>query len=276
MIYAELDQTGNQTRDEGWFQIRKNQLGDIQIKDMEVVPAEGIIVQDLLDAFSKPASDKHLQTLFIGSSDVMEMGSSELFAKLDKAKLAEIVYPVVTSSQITTTPYDVSAYKKIIEEMCVVAGYNQGLSDLVFVNKIDFIYNDIINVDSIDTNGVTIYAGYKTMTDKFKAAATDMMMKGNCKNIDELRKHIAKCMLTGTINACYTGFAGQSEYISNVLTKENADYLGIDISDYLALTREEKLRANDIIGNRRTGDSVNRKFDTLVEDIHAAVKEIKQ
>lgn len=275
VIYAELDQTGNQTRDEGWFQIRKNQLGDIQIKDMEVLPEDGIIVQDLLDAFEKPASDKHLQTLFIGSSDVMEMGSSELFTKLDKAKLAGIVYPVVTSTKIATEPYNVSGYKKMLEEMCLVAGYNQGLSELVLINKIDFRYNDILKVETIDTNGVTIYAGYKSMTDKFKAAATDLMMRGNCKNIDELRKHIAKYMLVGTINACYTCFAGQSEYISNVLTKENADYIGMDISDYLALTPEQKLKANDKIGNGHAGDSVNRRFDQLLEDIHEAVKAVK-
>ena len=82
-------------------------------------------------------------------------------------------------------------------------------------------------------------------------------------------------MLTGAINACYTGFAGQSEYISNVLTKENADYIGMDISDYLALTPEQKLKANDMIGNGHAGDSVNRRFDQLLEDIHEAVKAVK-
>ena len=60
-----------------------------------------------------------------------------------------------------------------------------------------------------------------------------------------------------------------------VLTKENADYIGMDISDYLALTPEQKLKANDKIGNGHAGDSVNRRFDQLLEDIHEAVKAVK-
>ena len=274
IIYAELDQTANQTRDEGWFQIRKNQLGSIQIRDSQNVPEDSIIIDDVLNAFKEPRSDKHLQTLFIGSSDAMEMGSSQIFAKLDKSKLASVVYPIVQEREVNATREDVSEYKKILEEACVITGYNQGLSDLIFKNKIGFNYNDIIKVESIDTNGVTIYAGYNTMTDKFKSVTTDMMINGNCKTIDELRIHIAKCMLLGTINACYTGFAGQSEYISRILTKENADYIGIDISDYLALSAEDKLKANDAIGNGPRGDTT-RTLDELVEDIHEAVNNLR-
>ena len=273
IIYAELDQTSNQTREEGYFRIRKNQLGSIQMKDVEEVPADGIIIDDILNDFVNPQSDKHLQTLFIGSSDTMEMGSSVLFSKLDKAGLAEVMYPVVKNTQFNISKNDISQYKTKLLEMCVVAGYNQGLSDCLFKNKIDFLYNDIINVDSIDSNGVTIYAGFKTMTDKFKASATEAMMYSDCKNIDELRMHIAKCMFTGTIDACYTGFAGKSEYISDVLTKENADYLGIDISDYLNLSEEDKLKANDEIGNGNRG-AKTRTLEELVEDIHKAVKNV--
>ncbi len=274
IIYAELDQTGDQTRDGGYFRIRKNGLGSIQIKDMEEIPADGIIIDDILKDFKDPHSAKHLQTLFIGSADTMEMGSSVLFSKLDKAGLAELVYPMIKGKNINISRDDVSEYKSIIEEMCVVAGYNQGLSDNLFKNKTDFLYRDIIGIDSIDQNGVNIYSEFLKMTDKFKAVTTDSMMKSDCKNVDELRLHIAKCMFTGTINACFTGFAGQSEYISNILTKANADYLGIDISDYLALTTEQKLKANDAIGNGRHGDTT-RTLEILLADIHEAVKNVK-
>lgn len=274
VIYAELDQTANQTRDEGWFQIRKNGRGSIQMKNMEEVPADGIIIDDLLDAFKKPNSDKHLQTLFIGSADTVEMSSSELFAKLDKSEIASILYPQLQNREISITRSDVSEYKKLIEEACVIAGYNQGLSEQIFKNKIEFLYNDIINVDSIDDNGVTIYAEYKTMTDKFKASTNETMLKCDCRTIDELRANIAKCMLVGTINACYTGFAGQSGYISDVLTKENADYVGIDISDYLALSPEKKLQANDYIGNNERARG-NRTLEELVEDVHTAVTNMR-
>ena len=100
------------------------------------------------------------------------------------------------------------------------------------------------------------------------------MMKGNCKNIGELKKHITNKLFTTIINSCYTGFAGQSEYISEVLTKENADCVGIDISDYLALTPEQKLKANDAIGNGKHGNT-ERTLEELEQDIHDAVKNVK-
>ncbi len=274
IIYAELDQTADQTRDGGYFRIRKSPFGGIQIKDAETVPQDSVMIDDILKDFESPRSAKHLQTLLIGSSDTMEMSSSVLFSKLDKANLAGLMYPVVTGKEINLTRDDISEYKKIIEEMSIVAGYNQGLSENLLKNKVDFLYKDIIGIDTIDTNGVTIYSEYLRLTDKFKAVTTDSMMNSECKNIDELRLHIARCMLTGSINACMTGYAGQSEYISDVLTKENADYIGIDISDYLALSPEQKLKANDAIGNGRKGDT-SRTLELLVEDIHEAVKNVK-
>jgi len=275
IIYAELDQTGNQTRDEGFFNIRKNQLGDIQIKDVETVPADGIIIEDVLSAFKKPHSDKHLQTLLIGSADTMEMSSSQLFAKLDKAELAKILFPSVTSSEINISRDNITDYKNKLLEMCVISGYNQSLSELVFVNKTDFMYNDIIKVEEIDKNGVTIYAMYNTLLDKFRAEANELMLGHGCTNINELRIAIAKGMFAGAINACYTGFGGHSTYISDVLTKENADYLGIDISDYLSLDESKKLQANAIIGNGTGQSFVDRTFDELLEDIHEAVESVK-
>lgn len=273
IIYAELDQTADQTRDEGWFRIRKNGYGDIQIKNVENVPEDSIIIDDVLNAFKNPKSDKHLETLFIGSSDAMEMSSSSIYARLDKTKLSEIIYPMLSEQNIAATREDISEYKEIIEKACVIEGYNQGLGDLMFKNKISFNYNDIIKVEDIDKNGVTIVAGFNTMTDKFKATTNETMLNSDCKTIDELRKHIAKCMFLGTVNSCQTGFAGQSQYLVNVLTKENADYLGIDISDYLALSFEDKLKANDAIGNGAKGD-MSRTLEQLVEDIHSAVRNL--
>ena len=274
IIYAELDQTANQTRDEGYFKIRKNGLGNIQIKDMEQVPADGIIINDIIDAFAKPQSDKHLQTLFIGSSDAMEMSSFELFNRVNKSDIARIMYPMLSSKKLEVSADNITQYKSLIEEACIIAGYNSGLSSLIFKNKIDFMYKDVLGIDTIDTNGVTIYKNYQTLTDKFKASANELMTGGECKNLDELKLRIAQGMLTGTVNACYVGFAGQSGYLSNVLTKENAQRVGIDISDYLALTEEKKLKANDIIGNSK-GNCTDRTLEELTEDIHSAVKSVQ-
>ena len=274
IIYAELDQTANQTRDGGYFKIRKNGLGNIQIKDMEQLPADGIIIDDIMKAFAKPQSDKHLQTLFIGSSDAMEMSSFDLFNRLNKADIAQIMYPMITQKEISVSRDNIAQYKSLIELSCIIAGYNNSMSELIFRNKIDFMYSDILGIENIDKNGVTIYKNYMTLTDKFRASANELMVGGECKTLEELQLRIRQGMLTGTINACYVGFAGQSGYISNVLTKENADATGIDISDYLALSEEKKLKANDLIGNSK-GNCTDRTLEELVDDIHSAVNSVK-
>ena len=274
LIYAELDQTANQTRDEGLFKIRKNGLGNIQIKDMEQLPQDGIIINDIINAFKNPQSDKHLQTLFIGSSDAMEMSSFTLFNRVAKSEIAEIMYPMVSGSEINVSADNIADYKSLIEQACIIAGYNNGLSELIFKNKIDFMYSDILGIDSIDTNGVTIYKHYQTMSDKFKASANELMTGGGCKTLQELKDRIVQGMFTGTVNACYVGFAGQSGYLSNLLTKENADCVGIDISTYLALSEEDKLKANDIIGNSK-GNCTERTLEELQADIKSAAQSVK-
>ena len=274
IIYAELDQTANQTRDEGYFNIRKNGKGSIQLKDMEEVPQDGILIDEILENFGNPRSAKHLQTLLIGSGDTMEISDSKLFATLDKSKIADVLFPILQSRKISASRYDVSEYKKILTEACVVAGYNQGLAELLFRNNTDLMYNDIIKADLIDENGVTIYKWYNDMSDIYKAKANNAMLKGNCGSIEELRRHMAKYMITYVINACFNSHAGRSDYISEVLTKENADYVGLEINDYLSLTPEQKLIANNYIGNN--GEvSGDRSFDELAEDIHTAVKNLK-
>ncbi len=273
IIYAELDQTANQTKDEGNFRIRKNALGNISVKNMENVSPNGIIIDDLLNNFNNPASVSHLETLFIGASDAIEMSSSELFMSVDKSKLAQLVYPEVTKGNITVSRNDITAYKQLVYEMSIVQGYNDGLKNILFRNNVDFQYNDVLNVESIDQNGVTIFSFYDTMPDSYKSIAVDNMLGKNCQNIDELRMCIAKAIFTTVINASRTGFAAQSEYITNVLTKENADYLGIDISDYLALPIEKKELVNNAVGVLYQSDT--RTFDELIEDIHKSVEEFK-
>lgn len=273
IIYAELDQTANQTKDEGNFRIRKNQLGNISVKPMENIPEKGIIIDDVLDSFNNPSGAAHLQTLFIGSADAVEMGSFELFSKVDKAKLAELVLPEIISRNVNASRSDISDYKQLIRELCIVQGYNDGLKDTLFRNNIEFLFSDVLQLEQIDQNGVNIMSFYNTMTDNYKSIAVDYMMKNNCKNIAELRKCIAKAVFTTVINASRIGFAAQSEYITNVLTKENADYLGINIDDYLALPIEKKEVVNNAVGVLYQRD--NRTFDELIADIHKAVEENK-
>ena len=274
LIYAELDQTANQTRDEGLFKIRKNGLGNIQIKDMQQVPSDGIIINDIIGAFKNPQSDKHLQTLFIGSSDAMEMSSFELFNRVSKSDVAQIMYPMLTNSTVSVSAENISEYKSMIETACIIAGYNNSLSELIFRNKTDFMYKDVLGIDDIDKNGVTVYKYYQTMTDKFKASANELMLGGGCRSLDELKLRIVQGMFTGTVNACYVGFAGQSGYLSELLTKENAECVGIDIGGYLSLSAEEKLKANDIIGNSK-GNCTDRTLEELEADIKSAVESVK-
>ena len=273
MIYSELDQTSNQTRDEGYFRIRKNGKGSIHLRNMEQIPNDGIIIDDVIESFKKPVSAAHLETLFIGSADCLEMGNFKLFSLVDKKALGELVYPDVAEGKVNISRDEISEYRDFVKKMSVVAGYNTGLRDQLFKNNITFLYNDYIRTDLIDQNGVTIFGFYNKLNDKYKSIATELMMNSDCKNIDELRYHIAKTVFVTSINACRIGFAADATYISDVLTKENADYIGIDISDYLALSEVEKQAVNGIVGTEK-GDCTDRTLDELTADIHDAVKRV--
>ncbi len=264
-VFAKLDTTGGQTRDEGriWVQHRGPQTHFMKV---DTLPEDQTIYDALLKEFNTPECEDHLEWLLIGSGDAVEMNTT-FFNVSDKNEMARILYPIVSSKAVQITQDgDITAYKNAVTEAMVIAGYNTGLEDYLFQNRVHTYFNDVIRFEKIDENGVNLYDFYKNrLKDVDKIEIHTNSMNKNYSTMEDLRKEFARQILRTSINACGRSFANENGYYTTILTKENADYLGINIDKYLALDANGKDAVNAVVHASRTDE---RTLEEIVQTIN--------
>ncbi len=265
--YARLDTTGGQTRDEGriWVQHREPETHFMKV---DTLPEDQTIYDALLKEFNTPECEDHLEWLLIGAGDAVEMNTT-FYNVADKNEMARILYPRVQSKEIQIfDDGDVSAYKKAVTEALILTGYNTGLEDYLFQNRVHTYFNDVIAFEKIDENGVNLYDFYKNrLKDLDRIEIHTNSMNKNLSSIEELRKEFARQILTTSINACGRTFANENGYYTTILTKENADYLGINIDKYLALSADGKDAVNAVVhASSKEGSTTLDEIVKLIND----------
>ncbi len=267
-VFAKLDTTGGQTRSEGrvWVQHREPQT---HFKKVEQLPADGTIYDAILKDFNEPLSEDHFEAMLIGCGDALEMNTT-FYGVSDKNEIARLLYPKVQSKEVQiSVDGDISAYKQAVTEAMVLAGYNTGLEDYIFQNRVIPYYQEILQLEKIDENGVNLYDFYKNdLKDLDRIDIHTSAMNKGFKSFEDLRKEFARQILRVSINSCGRSFANENGYYTTILTKENADYLGINIDKYLALDTAGKNAVNAII---HASSTTERTLDEIVEQIETAI-----
>ena len=266
-VFAKLDTTGGQTRDEGrvWIQHREPQTHFMKV---DTLPEDQTIYDALLKEFNNPECEDHLEWLLIGSNDAIEMNST-FYNVADKNEMARILYPTVSNKQVQISENgDITAYKNAVTEAMILTGYNTGLEDYLFQNRVHTYFNDILKLEKIDENGVNLYDFYKNkLKDVDRIEIHTNSMNKNYNTMADLRKEFARQILTSSLNACSRSFANENFYFTTILTKENANYLGINIDKYLALDQDGKDAINAILHVSARDD---RTLDEIVQAINEA------
>lgn len=274
VVFAALDQTPTRVENGGRFRVRTNALGDVHLRPMESLPETHALIEDIYNSYSNPQDETHLAVLLTGAFNAIDMDNSD-FASLDKKQLATLLYSYLKDNGITISGTDYSQYKDAVSKMAVLEYYNQGKSDPLFKNNVQFKKNDVTQFEKIDQNGVNLYEfSQKQFKDSDHNTVNKATLNGECKTFDELRLRYAKNIFVHSINSCSHGWGADPTYMFEILTKANADYLGINIDDYLALNDTQKTTVHTILGSITV--SMERTFDELIEDIHKAVQTAKQ
>ena len=109
--------------------------------------------------------------------------------------------------------------------------------------------------------------------DNYVAKVHEEAMGGECKSFEELRQRYAKAIFKIAINGCSTGiYGGNTSYMYELITKANADYMGINIDSYFELGETERDKVHAYLG--RTGVA-DRTFEEIVEEINTKSKSLK-
>ena len=165
--------------------------------------------------------------------------------KFDSQKAAEILKTNLKSALTTE-----EETKKEIKKAIALSLYTSNPAGVALYDANgDFTYENELSISDMDTAGVTLWKIFKEYINETgkKAVQTEIEKQGY-QSFDKLAEFIAPFIIFEAIENPSKQGAG---YVSDVLTKENADAAKIDITDYLATTDDkEKTQFNESLAKK--------------------------
>ena len=168
-----------------------------------------------------PNINKYITALGIDFIDVQ---------KLNSAKIAELIETAVKSAPIDESNAD--ALKTLLKKAMIVSLYSSNADNAkLYNNDGTFAFAKELAMDDIDTNGVTIYGLFVSDASSDARLAVQMEILGkDYESIADFEKAFAT---SAVLNTLYKPEVSGSGYVEKLLTKANADYIGISIAPYL-------------------------------------------
>ena len=197
--------------------------------DMETVTIDSFLAsdEDVKNAILKlkNAKSTEVHTVISENADVLSLSGKEYDA-LSKLGLSSIIEKNKDAEGFLDEE-DISGSLFNLKQLMIVECYNQGLGDLVFADS-EFKYTDYVDFSGIDKDKVNLYEIYEDVI-KDKKTFSESLLKGNCNNEEDLLRLFGeKAFIFGISDAKESGTAHEEK----VMTKENAEFVGIDISNY--------------------------------------------
>lgn len=137
-----------------------------------------------------------------------------------------------------------AALQKLIKQQSVLECIENGVTEL-YAEGGDLLYDELMGYSSIDSDGVTLYSLYKTaMSEQGRKTVINTISKKNYDDCESLYSELREAIM---LNALVYPSSNGTGFVKNVLTKANADAVGITITKYLKLT--DKSEASVHIAN---------------------------
>lgn len=269
LLWANYDDSATQVRSGDIFKIRLNDKEGIEIRQADSIPEPTTLINEVIETLNNPESETLLADAITGMGSAINMNST-LYNAVKKTEIAQNIFNSVKDKTIQIDGTE--NYKNEVEKYTIIAGYNQGLEKLIYSDGSGIVYEKEIGYDEIDKNGVNLYNFYKTrLKDKDRLRINKMTLNGNYKSFDDIRRSFAKNVLEHSLNVSGTSFAGDHLYMMSILTKENADYIGINLDAFLALPEVDK----EILCSKlsRTGADAERSLEEVLEIIDEYIRE---
>ncbi len=136
---------------------------------------------------------------------------------------------------------DLTLSLKLIKQQVLLMALEKGNIDMIWIGD-EFTSEDIMEYESIDSEGVTIYNIFKTGTDNNgKSAVIERINGKKYDNTESFFKELKNIMFEETLKNPATGGVG---YISALLTDENAAAVDINIDNYKNTKKKAEIEAD--------------------------------
>lgn len=179
-----------------------------------------------------------------------------LFTQVDTTELVRII-----KQEANLKPFSAADMKDVhnrLKKCAIITAYNKGNQSLI-TSGATLLYDDILGLDNIDQNGITLYSVYKTrLSDAGKTNLISSMLNKGFNTYADWEKEFLKHIVLKTIN--YPSVGGVA-YVAEVVTAQNAAKVNLAATQYLALS--DKSTINSAVA-RKTYSTLDALEEALV------------
>lgn len=184
------------------------------------------------------------------------------FSLLDNIEESAQTYELLGGNVSDISGFDLERFAELRVE-AVLNAYNDGDSKMIFNSEDEFLYEDWLGLDTIDQDGVTIYSLYEELiSEEGKKTVQKELVKKNFEDVSELHEELLKNII---LKAIQFPNVGGVEYVSDILTEENTEKVGLSAEKYFSA--EDKSAIHKVVAR----GSYNN-FDELEKDLVPAPK----
>jgi len=159
----------------------------------------------------------------------------EYIENADKAILSEFIEKRVQTEKLTSDNAG-----EIISRLAVISLYNKNSGNIsLYDEKGDFSYRDILGLDTVCQGSTLMKVFDELVSTEGRKSVQLALTNGNCKSEQEFYGTLFENIILKAIT--YPSVMG-TQYIEDILTKENAEKADINIDKYTAL--KDKSNAN--------------------------------
>ncbi len=152
-------------------------------------------------------------------------------------------------------------FHQFVSSYALLASYNAGNTAAVFDENGDFRFKEVLGLEELDKDGLTIYNLYQNkMTAAGQSAVRQGMLGKAANSPEDLLKNFARQTI---LNVLTNSNESGSGYVGACLTAANCDYAGISVPKYSALTN--KLYANAAIAQAKN-TITNDNLESVIEE----------
>lgn len=154
---------------------------------------------------------------------------AQLSGSVDLKNASEVIFANKSKLDKNNVPKSRDNIRRYI----VISAFNQKKENVISSDGY-FLFEELMNYKAIDSDGVTLYKLFKNnINEQGRKATINALCGKNYGTYEAFMTDVRKCI---ALNALIYPSSGGTGYVTDVLTKKNADAVDISISKYLNMT----------------------------------------
>lgn len=202
----------------------------------------------LIEKIVKATSAQEIENVINSEEDAKKLSITAFkpFNGQDKSKISNILFEMIKNKRESGEKLDFTntEMQMMIYEAALISAYNDGRTDLVIGENGEILYDDILNISTIDKDfDVTLYEVYNSvLSDTGRSLVRKELFLKNCKNISDIKGiFITQVILKGLTNSEKSGFA----HIDKILTPQNSNAVGLKLPADLTDDNKIEIKEHD-------------------------------